>query len=523
MKNRKAEQLLREAEALSVWASQSGYTYPKEQLTNLWKELLLYHFHDIITGMAVPEVMIKTNESLSRINEQVEKLRNDAWEHLEKQIPMEKEGLLVFNPSGITQNGVISLGYTGNAKWKLIDEKQQEVAYEVLNQGQIIIDIPEIQPMSFAKLYWVIGEKPSSNQKEIIASKKVLENDLVKVTFNALGEITSYYDKEFQKEMVPTGKVQNQMLVRPHENEKGPIVINSKASFKNYQKGKLSSGFAINRTYEKSAIQQFISLKKGSKLLTFETELDWNEIDRLEVDFPLSIKTDTANHGIQWGYMPVGRGKFLETDSLEMPTCVHQWADVSDNNYGFAMIDNTRYGYNLKEGGIRLVMSYGQRKHSYAELENVAWGKDASGDLGGEHFSYAVLPHQGNLKEGKVIQTAKTFNTNLLLQPMKKQQGKEASNTFITGLPENIVLQTIKQSEEGEDIVIRLYETSQKATVCQLKINGQQPMDMFASNMNEGERFAQVMKENSYSLTFAPFEIKTIILSPQSKSDKSLE
>ncbi|ANQ48568.1 alpha-mannosidase [Flammeovirga sp. MY04] len=523
MQNRKAEQLLRETEALSAWASQSGYTYPKEELTTIWKELLLYHFHDIITGMAVPEVMIKTNESLKRINEQVLSLRTKAWDHLEQQIAMEHDGLLVFNSSGIPQSGVMTLGYNGEAKWKLVDENNNEVNYEVLTKGQIALNLPEIPAMSYAKLYWVNGEKPSTIKKELLASKRVLENTLVKVKFNEFGEITSYYDKELKKEVVPDGKVQNQMLAQPHEVEKGPKVILTKATFKNYKKGALSSSLELNRSYENSGIQQIISLKKGSKLLTFDTKLDWNERDRLEVDFPLSIKNDSANHGIQFGYMPVSRGKLLATDSLEIPTCVHQWADVSDNDYGFAMIDNTRYGYNLKEGGIRLVMSYGQRKHDYSELKNVGWGQDASGDLGGEHFSYAVLPHQGNLTEGKVIQTAKAFNTELLIKPLEKQKGEGMINSFLSGLPDNIVLQTIKQSEEGKDIVLRLYETNKKETNCQLKIIGQKSMDMFASTMDEGERSAIEVKENTCSLTFAPFEIKTIILSPQENNSKTVE
>ncbi|GAA4829289.1 alpha-mannosidase [Algivirga pacifica] len=515
--NRAVEQRLREAEVLSVWATKYGKEYPAEQLTDLWKQLLVHHFHDVITGMAVPEVLTEANRTLAELELEVRKLRDEAWSVIQENRTFEQEGILAFNPAGVVREGVVTLPHMDMPKGKfhLVDAEGQEVASAINEKGKLLVQVDTWQPMSFKQLYFKEGASSKAIVPALSASKRTLENTKVKVVFNKYGEIERYYDKVLKREIVPTGKTQNRLLAVAHDTKKGFVPITSEATFTAYEANALQAGFTLRRTYKSSTIEQRIVLNRDSKLLSFETALDWNEKERLEVDFPITSTATIANHGIQWGSMPVTRSSYLETDSLEKPTCVHQWADISENDYGVALIDNTRYAYNLKEGGIRLTLSYGVRKHHFPELKKVAWNKDAAGDTGGEQFSYAIFPHEGNHVRGKVIQTAKAYNTPLIGKKVSKQGGSDMPSELFTGLPSNIILQTVKKSEKGDGWVIRLYETAQRQTTCSLKFLEAPEAQLFSASMGEEQQQKVQQKDKGFGLTFKPFEIKTLVVYPE--------
>lgn len=524
--NRKAEQSLRELEALSLMASRYGMTYPESEIEDLWKQLLLQHFHDIITGMAVPEVLKQANETLITINKRALTLRDRSLDYIIENTEMEADGLLVFNPAGTAYSGKVQISGLSNMKGvDLIDESGNALE-SLRDQGDLLVYVKNIPPMSFAKFYWADTRKKPASEK-MKATNQVLENKLVKVRFNESGEIISFYDKEVDRELVPSGKTWNRLMTVPLNNggmvvERGNIKKDWNASqmkqteIKPIENNFLKVSLEIKRFFNDSEILQRVSLTKGSKQLEFDTELDWKEPSRLEVNFPMSFSTNYASHGIQWGANTVERSKFKVTDSLHQPLCVHQWADVSDKDYGIALFDNTRYGYNLKTGGIRLVLSYMRKKHNYTELKDVPWDEDASGDKGGNNFSYAIVPHNGDVYAANIIQKAKIFNTDLIIRELdKKEKLTTLKNREIKGLlsnlPDNIIFQTIKKQEDGNGTIIRLYETEQKRCKVSIDLSFQEK-SLFLTTMKE-EKLEQIEVINEkFELTFKPFEIKTILI-----------
>ncbi|UXX81033.1 glycosyl hydrolase-related protein [Reichenbachiella carrageenanivorans] len=510
--NRAAEQRLREAEALATMASLSGYSYPTEKFKVLWKSLLLHHFHDIITAMAVPEVLSKANITINEIEQETKILRDSAFDFISSNLAMDKDGLIIFNPAGIAMTGVVRLANQSMAKNnQLVDE--QGIVQDVVQDGNdLLVDVTNLAPMSVAKYYWKT-ENTKPNNQSLPSNSNVLENDLVKIIFNQKGEITSYLDKEVNRELVPEGKTFNRMyeVKHPHDSNKTSH-ISVAAKISKTKVNTLESYLTTTREYKKSTITQRVSLQKGSKQLTFDTDIDWHEFNKLEVDFPVDFATSQANHGIQWGTNTVTRSNFLKSDSLHAPLCAHQWADVSDDDYGLALFDRVRYGYNLQHNSIRLVLSYGQFKHQYEEMGAVEWNHTASGDLGGDVFSYAVYPHKGDLSDSDVIARAKAFNTPLLSKSMQAHPAKSnIVSTLISGLPENIALQTIKRAESGEGIIIRLYETKQMKTNFALSLNTN-PKSVFQTNMKEEVQDQLKLDAEKVSLEFDPFEIKTLLL-----------
>ncbi len=519
--NRKAEQHLREAEALSAMAEQFGNSYPREETKKLWKSLLINHFHDIITGMAVPEVLISARDSLIKIDNGAKKIRDSKFDLLSENLNMKKDGFVVFNPSGVIMNGVTKIpNVTNTDGLELQDSAGKAIEYTVVD-NQMFMVIDSLAPMSFKKYYWDESKK-TIKETALKATTKSLENELVKITFNPDGEITSYFDKEVGKELVPKGQVWNKFYERIHEengslvprlktSENTIVTSNMNGTVQNPRANDLTASLNVEKKYRNSSIHQNILLKKGSKQLDFETTIDWQEPNALEVAFPMTLKTDIAYHGIQWGYDKIARVDTKDTKSIDNTVCAFQWADVSNADYGIALFDNVRYGYNLKEGGIGLILSYGHKPHDYSEIKNLKWDKEASGDLGGEAFSYAIYPHRGNLNTANVVQKAKIFNTLLLAKGVKKSSHPEKLTSLLRNLPENIILQTIKKAEDGEGLIIRLYETKKIATTASILFS-ENIATVFETDLSE-KILSEIPKvSDTIQLEFKPFEIKTIRL-----------
>jgi alpha-mannosidase len=91
--NRKIEIKLHNLEALATLAYLKGYKYPSSFIEEIYKEVLLYQFHDILPGSAVKEVYDETKARYKILFEKCDKLQNEliGFLSLENKLPKEKK------------------------------------------------------------------------------------------------------------------------------------------------------------------------------------------------------------------------------------------------------------------------------------------------------------------------------------------------------------------------------------------------------------------------------------------------
>ncbi|AFV00440.1 alpha-mannosidase [Simiduia agarivorans] len=498
--NRRAEQRLQEAEALASYASLSGFEYPQSEFKQIWKSLLLQHFHDIVTGMAVPEVLERAARDLADIEQRAAIIRDQALAHILREADLADAGLVVYNPAATVASGVVNLGKVDLAGVRLLDASGNVLAHERDAVGNLWVDLPDLAPQTFTHLRW--GDKPevSASSGELSVRKGVLENALVRVTFNQNGQISSYFDKVEQRELVPVGKVWNQFMRIPHQTGVAEP-FSARAKIDQEFTGHLRAGMRLNWRKGKSRVVQQVWLAAHSRQLQFDTHIDWQEDHRLAVEFPLNINSREAHYGMPFGFASLSRGDYDRHAAVVSPIAVHEWADVSEGGYGVALLDRTRYAYNLKSGGLRLNLAWGQHKHEYQEMHHLHWSESGSGDAGGMQMSYALLPHQGDLLRGGVIEKAKTFNHSLLVaaNAAGRGLGRGLPAPMIKDLPANVAFPSIKRTEAGDAIALRLYETGNQRT---------------RWSPPAGARSATLAETPSVEnpALFTPFEIKTLIV-----------
>lgn len=261
----------------------------------------------------------------------------------------------------------------------------------------------------------------------------------------------------------------------------------------------LWGGLWLDFTIGNSQISQLISLKADSKLIECWTHVKWNEKNKmLKVRMQPDIVSDQASFEIQYGYITRPTHSNTSWEAAKFETCAHRFADLSQRECGFALINDCKYGHYIKDNVMELTLL---RSPQYP---------DKTADLGEHSFRYACLPHANSLRNSEVIKTSHEFNDELILQKVENlPRIKEKSYFEILG--SNVKLETVKPAENGDGLILRLYEFNGSETEITLQ-TPQKWEKLIETDLMENDLHLDCKKANQTKLDFKPFEIRTFRL-----------
>ena len=119
-------------------------------------------------------------------------------------------------------------------------------------------------------------------------------------------------------------------------------------------------------------------------------------------------------------------------------------------------------------------------------------------DKGVHNISYALYPHEGGYNEAEVQKEAYLYNN----RPAVFECALDIPSVFKTS-DAHVVVETVKRSEDGKGIVVRLYEDSGAARTTDIS-------SMYDGKVYETDLLENVLSEASLKgVAFKPFEIKT--------------
>ena len=109
--------------------------------------------------------------------------------------------------------------------------------------------------------------------------------------------------------------------------------------------------------------------------------MEWHERHRfLKVAFPVSVRSPRATYEIQHGHLERPTVANTSWDEARFEVCGHRWADLSEPGYGVALLNESKYGYDILGHTIRL------------SLLRAPGFPDPEADQGSHHFAYALVP-----------------------------------------------------------------------------------------------------------------------------------
>jgi alpha-mannosidase len=295
----------------------------------------------------------------------------------------------------------------------------------------------------------------------------LLENDLLRVEFNAHGDIIRIYDRANRREVLSPGAIANQFQAfedRPRVPDAWDVDIyyddrvwqaEAASSVQVVESGPLRATLEVRRRVLDSEVVQRISLAYNSPRLDFATTVHWRERHiMLKVAFPVDILSPVATYEIQWGNVQRPTHRNTSWDWARFETCAQKWVDLSEGGYGVSLLNDCKYGHDVQQNVIRLTL-----------LRSPA-DPDREADLGEHRFTYSLLPHEGGWNALTVSQ-AYALNDPPLV--WARDGGRSDSvlpatghSSFVRVDQPNVVIETIKQAEDGRGLIVRLYESQRR-------------------------------------------------------------
>ncbi len=489
--NRKLEYLLKHVEF--IYSCLPLADYPAEQMDKLWKTLLINQFHDIIPGSSITRVYNETHQQYAEMSETC---KNLLFQAAAKLFSVDNNSITLFNPLSCVYDGPIELpeGWLTAAINGEILTGQIENARTIVN-----VKIPACE--------FITLNKAENNTASVTnhASELFLENDLIRYEFNEDAQLISAYDKEAGHELIKPAKPANILSLYyddPVEYDAWDLdlgyeeqhLANARGTGVSKTSGPIRQMLEFELTISNSKISQQIILGHG-KRLDFKTKVNWDEAHKmLRAQFPIEAHTTEATFDIQYGYIKRTTGRNTSWDMARYEVAAHRYADISDSQYGAALLNDCKYGYKVHDRILDLNLL---RSPKYP---------DFTADIGEHKFTYSLLPHIGGLIESNVINNAAILN-----QPPLRFNGFSNNNA---GLPcelesDNVSLETIKKAEKEDCLIIRVVETKgqrSKASLCFKSPVKKVVRTNMIEWINEGK---EAIVDNSLSIELKPFEIRT--------------
>ncbi len=277
----------------------------------------------------------------------------------------------------------------------------------------------------------VLKHTASSSKQESASARQegdafVLESADMRLCIQD-GRISSIYDKAERREMVAFGQSAGLSISQdyPPEFDNWEVEMYSldtveQLAFETVEiedlgpyRASLSATLAIGEASRAKVsifmdaiplIHQLANGEQARTAVQIRLSIDWHESHRfLRFEVPTSIRADMANFEMQFGHVARPTTRNTSWEAAKFEVCGHRFADLSEPNYGLAMLTQTKYGYSVEGGLMRLSL-----------LKAGAY-PDSQMDRGSHVVDFALYPHRGNLMDGDVVAVARAYNAKPVL------------------------------------------------------------------------------------------------------------
>jgi alpha-mannosidase len=496
--NRMGEFALREAEVWNVMASlHHKQPYPKEDLDENWRKLLLNQFHDILPGTSIRRVHEEAEQEFEAVRHAASVLALKAATSL---IDGSKEGWTCFNSLPWVRNAIVEL----LAPCAGVCDSQDESLPVQIHQGKIYARV-SLPAMGYVSIRPSVG---IAIPNRLRVSAGCLENQWLKVMLNEFGEIASIYDKETNTEWA--GGTCNQFRMYRDQTSSSDaweldrryadaeVQLREPARMTVAAEGPLFTAIRVERVLNNSVVIQEIRLEDGGRKVEFHTRIDWKEKHKLlKVGFNVNLHTNELLSEIQFGYVKRPNHDSRQHDADRYEVCQHKWSAMVEGNRCFSLLNDSKYGVNARGKQLNLT------------LLRAPTFPDENADEGWHEFKYAFHIWNHGFVNNPIIQEAYEMNCSpfAVLGTASKPFGLIKCNC------DNIIIDTVKMAENvSEDWVARLYEAKGMTTTCavSLGIPATKAVEMDMLEEKVLQELYVAGKTNELTLTLKPFEVKTI-------------
>ena len=463
--NRQSQRLLLEAELwASAAATRAGFDYPYDELDELWREVLLLQFHDILPGTSIAWVHREAEESYARIAERLEAIVSGALAALGVTLG---EGGLVVNAAPVAELSVPAAS---------VAEAGAAVASEARAEGETF----------------------------------VLSSELARVEIDGAGHVVSLVDLRTGREAIVEGERGNLLQLHQdfpnmwdawdvdahyldmREDLDGPAEVSVDGA-----------SVVVRRSFGASSIVQRLGLDATGRLLTIDCEVDWHEEEKfLKLAFPVDVFADEVLAETQFGYQHRANHTNTSWEAARFETHAQRWFLVQEPGFGVAFLNESSHGFDVA----RVHGEHGVGNLARFSLLRAPKFPDPRADRGRHTLRLGVLV-------GADVADATTAGW-AFEHPGRVASGEPVAPIATSSNPAVIVSAVKLADDRSGDLIVRLYESrgGRASTRIALDVPGLGAVTRTDLIERESGQTIDVV-DGTVELVLRPFEVATLRVS----------
>ena len=539
----------------------AGYAdYPASDFDWMWKETLesLDHNNFGQGGNLGDAEKVGYDESVSL---RAGKILRDSLRNIAERVqrPSGKNTpIVVFNAlnwkrddvvkAHVTVYGDVAPGDIPDYKnaMRLVDEKGTSIPFQIEEYSenmsralQIVFVARDVPSMGYKTYYLVPADKTDSfspacevklddandvKQPRRIVGSDVLENEFYRVTVDRATGLVEIFDKELNRTVLKDAQISgseerggNTLSIEP---QTGRTIINVISNVALEEDSPVRTVVKITGDLGGVPIIQRVSIYRGLKRIDFENTIDWHpgHFMKIEQVFPLQDQTSEIRSGIPFGsaassdIMPGSGPHFRD----EVPHDIWTgWRQIQDwisagNNDATVTISADHQFFNVSGTSVRGDMLRGTR---FNPVRVVRDGKDVlvqQPPAGTYVFHYSFSSGKGSWMNNQSWRQGMALNSPLLPVTSENELAHKslpAENSFLSVGSDDAVISAVKKAEQGNDIIVRVFNISGTGTQTQLRFLGRDQSfgltNMLEQDANNGQQ---------KTLQLRPYDIETLRL-----------
>lgn len=501
--NRAAESLLGVAERwATVGAVAGGARHATDEVRHAWELAAFNQFHDILAGSAIAPAYEDVRDQLGEAMAVAGRVLNRGVAAIARRVAVpDRPGthLVVANPVAWPSRPLVEVetgtgpaGARAGMTLALEDDRGADVPVQVVRSeatvrgGRVRIaftaDLPSLGYRRY-RVHAVAGAAGdrdrgatwgdggaapagiAASDGRCEAGEAWLANRLVRVDVDAATGALRLHDRRSGHDLL--GDVGHRAVVMAdgydtwgHGLDRFDRVVGAfvPERVRLVEHGPVLSVMRIVSRFGGSRLVQDVLLRPDDPRVEIRCALTWNERWRtLKLRFPVAV-TD-AEATFEAAYATVRR----PTDGREMPG--GRWVDVSGSapvpggHAGLAVITDSKHGYDVDGSDLGVTAL---RSPVYAHHEPylpIAGEELRFQDQGVHGFRVVLVAHAGDWRAAGVTRAAAELHELPIALPETAHAGDlPGAMTFASVAPDHVELRVLKRWEDGDDLVVRLFE-----------------------------------------------------------------
>ena len=482
-KNNEIEHLLLDVEKLATMASIEGYLYPAESLRRMAESISLNQTHDYLSGSGVDEIYEDNDNEINDFGDRLAAIETDLANHLQQvgdyfssHISTEavdslaQQAFIVFNTMAWDRIDLVhaTIDSPDNIfPAKLIDSAGQEIVYQRIQNEQgedQIIFLANIPSMGYETFQLLPGDPilPPSESVSYLNDPLDLNLGSFTVTIDEHAHILQIVANTTGQPLMPSPAKPAGFLWWEDEiygdayhydelQQNTGLLTDRPQTVYLLQGPVMTRLIAVSTLADLSMAVREIRFLPQKEQIDFITTIYWADVNKnVYVQFPFeTISGNQITQGVPYGFMDRHTGRYPAL----------RWSEFGNDSLGVSLLNRGLFGHRYSQETNHTILDITLLR----SLDRAVFGDIKSESMkehGVHRARYSLVPHLDSWENAQIPRRAWEFNSPLLVFPCDIHPGNLPPKRSYLALDSSSEAIVTVMQRQGEDIALRLYETT---------------------------------------------------------------